>query len=84
MLERLTYIIEHEHKVKSEIKSALQYPIMVVGFLFMAFIVLLTFVIPKFVTIFDKVGIDLPLPTKICVFLYEFLTDYWFLILGVL
>lgn len=83
VLERLTYIIEHEHKVKSDIKSALQYPIIVSLFLVVAFFVLLTFVIPKFVSIFEKVGIDLPLPTKIALNLYAFLEAFWpFLLLG--
>ena len=39
VLDRLTYIIEHEHKVKSDIKSALMYPIIVVVFLVIAFFV---------------------------------------------
>ena len=81
VLERLTYIIEHEHKVRSDIKSALQYPIIVSLFLVVAFFVLLTFVIPKFVSIFDKVGIDLPLPTKIALNLYAFLENFWVLLL---
>ena len=82
VLERLTYIIEHEHKVKSDIKAALQYPIIVLVFLFVAFLVLLTFVIPKFVNIFLKTGIDLPLPTQICLILYNGLAAYWPILLG--
>ena len=82
ILDRLTYIIEHEYKVKSDIKSALQYPIIVVSFLVIAFIVLLTFVIPKFVSIFSSAGLKLPLPTKICMALYEFMSNYWLLIIG--
>ena len=82
VLERLIYILEHEHKVKSDIKSALQYPIIVVVALAGAFLVLLTFVIPKFVKIFTKVGLDLPLPTAICLHMYRFLHDYWYLLLG--
>jgi len=83
VLERLIYILEHEHKVKSDIKSALQYPIIVIIFLGIAFFVLLTFVIPKFVQIFLKAGIDLPLPTRICLLMYQILTNYWYLILGI-
>ena len=83
VLERLIYILEHEHKVKSDIKSALQYPIIVIIFLGIAFFVLLTFVIPKFVQIFLKAGIDLPLPTRICLVMYQILTNYWYLILGI-
>ena len=82
VLERLIYILEHEHKVKSDIKSALQYPIIVVIALGGAFLVLLTFVIPKFVKIFTKVGLDIPLPTAICLHMYQFLHGYWHLLLG--
>ncbi|MEA1970234.1 MAG: type II secretion system F family protein, partial [Thermodesulfobacteriota bacterium] len=82
VLERLIYIMEHEHKVKSNIKSALQYPIIVVVALVGAFLVLLTFVIPKFVKIFTKAGLDLPLPTAVCLHMYRFLHDYWHLLLG--
>ena len=84
ILERLIYIQEHEHKVKKDIKSALQYPVIVMFFLLVAFIVLLTFVIPKFVNIFTNAGLDLPLPTVICMYLYTFLSNYWFLIIGVI
>lgn len=82
VLDRLIYIIDHEQKVKSDIKAALQYPLIVMTFLAIAFFVLLTFVIPKFVTIFVNAGLKLPLPTKICMILYQFLAAYWYLILG--
>jgi type II secretory pathway component PulF len=82
VLERLIYIIEHEHKVKSDIKSALTYPIIVVVFLFSAFLVLITQVIPKFVNIFKNAGLTLPLPTQICLLIYQFLSNYWYIILG--
>ena len=84
ILDRLTYILEHEHKVKSDIKAALQYPIIVVIFLLIAFIVLLTFVIPKFVAIFSTAGLDLPLPTVVCMQMYRFMAAYWYVIVGAL
>lgn len=81
ILERLIYILEHEHKVKSDIKSALQYPIIVLAFLAVAFFVLLTFVIPKFVAIFTRANIELPIPTRICMAMYQFIANYWFIII---
>jgi type IV pilus assembly protein PilC len=81
ILGRLIDIIEHEAKIKSDIKSALQYPITVLIALGIAFFVLLTFVIPKFVDIFAKVGIALPLPTKIAMFLYQGLANYWYILI---
>ncbi len=81
ILDRLIYIIEHEHKIKSDIRSALQYPIMVVVALGIAFFVLLTYVIPKFAVIFASAGIDLPLPTRVAVGLYDLLSLYWYLLI---
>jgi type II secretory pathway component PulF len=82
VLERLSFIIEHEHKIKSDIKSALQYPITVLVALGIAFFVLLTFVIPKFISIFKTAGLELPLPTLICIWLNHFLIGYWYVVLG--
>ncbi|GAB7081744.1 type II secretion system F family protein [Megalodesulfovibrio paquesii] len=83
VLDRLIYIIEHEHKVKKQIKSALTYPIIVIVLLVGAFIFLLTFVIPAFVTTFEKAKIELPLPTKICIIMYKMLDQYWMIMVVV-
>ncbi|MCX7636177.1 MAG: type II secretion system F family protein, partial [Syntrophales bacterium] len=84
ILGRLTAIIEHETKIREDIKSALQYPLIVLIALAIAFFILLTFVIPKFVAIFAKAGITLPLPTKIAMIMYQGLSNYWHIILAVL
>ncbi|WP_243312407.1 type II secretion system F family protein [Fundidesulfovibrio agrisoli] len=81
VLHRLIYLIEHERKVKSDIKSALQYPITVVIVLGLAFYVLLTFVIPKFVEIFAKAHIEMPWPTKVAIGMYEFFAAYGYYLL---
>jgi type IV pilus assembly protein PilC len=82
VLDRLIYIIEHEAKVKSDIKSAFRYPLIVLIALGGAFIVLLTFVIPQFASVFSHAGITLPWPTKFAMLLYIFLSHYWYLIIG--
>ncbi len=82
ILGRLIDIIEHEAKIKADIKSALQYPMIVLIALGLAFFALLTFVIPKFAAIFAKSGIALPLPTKIAMLLYQMLSSYWYLLIG--
>ena len=81
VLERLIYIIEHEHKVKKDIKGALVYPAIVLTVLTGAFFFLITFVVPKFVTLFSKAELTLPLPTKMCMGLYQLLAGYWIHIL---
>jgi type IV pilus assembly protein PilC len=84
ILDRLVYVIEHEHKVKSDITSAMTYPIIVVTFLLFAFFVLLVGVIPRFVSIFKNAGLKLPVPTQICIALYTLIVKYWFLVGGIL
>ena len=85
VMERLKYILEHEQKVRSDIRSAMFYPAFVLGLLVVAFFILLAFVLPKFVTILSRSGVALPLPTQIAMGLYRFLTTYGgFLIIGAL
>jgi len=81
VLDRITYILDHEYKVGRDIKAALAYPKMVVFALSGAFFFLLTFVIPKFITVFNKADLELPLPTKICLFMYHGLANYWAIML---
>ena len=81
VLDRLIYIIEHEAKVKADIKSAFRYPLIVIVALCGAFIVLLTFVIPQFASVFSHAGLALPMPTKIAMLLNVYFKNYWYVIL---
>ena len=76
VMERLKYILAHEQKVRSDIRSAMFYPVFVLGMLVVAFFILLGVVLPKFVTILSRSGVALPLPTQIAMQLYQFLTVY--------
>ncbi len=87
IMERLIYVITHEEKVKNDIQGALRYPMFVLAVLGGAFLVLLTFVVPRFVDIFEQGGVEIPLPTRICMEMYSFLSQfgvYMLLIAGVL
>lgn len=84
VLDRLIYILEHEHKIRTDMRSALQYPIMVLVFLGISFFVLLTYVIPKFATIFQRSGLELPFLTRICILFYNFMVHYWIFFVGLL
>lgn len=77
ILQRLIYIITHEYKVKTEVRSVLQYPVIVLFALIAAFVLMITFVIPKFAVIYNRVKIDLPLPTQICINLSTLFNEQW-------
>ena len=84
VLDRLIYIVGHEHQVKSDIKSALQYPITVVIALGIAFFVLLKFVVPTFAGVFATAKIELPMPTRIALMLHDVIDKYWYITFGLI
>jgi len=83
VLDRLIYIVSHENQVKSDIKSALQYPITVVIALGIAFFVLLKFVVPTFAGIFASAKVELPMPTRIALMMHDVIDKYWYITFGI-
>lgn len=62
--ERLSEDMKQAHELKNKIKSALNYPMIIFGFLFIAVIVILVYVIPNIRPLFEDAGIELPLATR--------------------
>jgi type IV pilus assembly protein PilC len=58
---------EAEVKLRSKIKSAMTYPIVVGCIALIAMVIMLTFVVPSFASIFKSLGTPLPKPTQILV-----------------
>ena len=77
ILQRLIYIITHEYQVKTEIRSVLQYPLIVLVSLVAAFVGLITFVIPQFAKVYAKVKVELPFPTRVCLVLSKLFNEQW-------
>jgi type IV pilus assembly protein PilC len=68
-LESVASTFEADHKLRTTIKSALAYPVVVLCMAFVAVIAMLLFVVPIFEDMFDNFGAQLPLPTRILVML---------------
>jgi type II secretory pathway component PulF len=83
VLERLAQLLEFQMKTKEMFKSALRYPMMVVGAIIIASFVLVTFVIPKFALLFKGTTMQLPLPTRILLWMNEMVQAYGIYMLGV-
>jgi type II secretory pathway component PulF len=80
ILDRLVMLLEHERKLKSDVGSAMRYPlILMVGFL-IAIVVLSTFVLPKFTQLLTSVGGKMPLPTQILITFTNFMAKFWYVI----
>ena len=81
VLSRLGEFLESAQELKDYIKSAMVYPIFLVGVGGVSIIVLLTFVIPKFSIIFSDMGQAIPLSTQLLLGVSELLQSYWWAIL---
>jgi len=80
ILDRLVLLLEHERKLRSDVGSALRYPlILAVGFV-IAILVLSTFVLPKFTMLLTTVGGKVPVPTQILIAFTNFMAKFWYVI----
>lgn len=80
VLNRLSDFSEKEDELRSRVRTAMAYPILMAVVGIGTIIVLLAFVIPRLVTMFEDMGEILPLPTRMLVTLSGWLTSYWWLI----
>jgi MSHA biogenesis protein MshG len=62
---RLCEYLSQDQDVQDRVKSALRYPLIVIGVIGMAVAVITVFVIPNFAPLFKVLGNDIPLPTRI-------------------
>ena len=80
--KRLSDILELERDTKRRLSQALRYPTFVLIALFGALMVVNFLVIPKFASVFSKMGADLPFLTQVLVGTSNFLLAYWYFLLG--
>ncbi len=81
ILERLTILGEHEERIRLRIKVATRYPLIVITALGIGFIILTTFVVPRFAKVFSQFHVSLPLPTRILLGTHYLIVNYWWMIL---
>lgn len=82
LLDRLASYKEKIQAIKSKIKSALTYPIAIIGVAFLITAVIMIFVIPAFKDLFEGFGADLPAPTLVVMAISDFFVENWWLIFG--
>ena len=71
-LDKIVIALEKREKIKSKIKGALTYPIILFTVAIGVTAIMLIKVIPKFATMFVKFGAELPVPTKVVLSISEF------------
>ncbi len=80
-LLKLATILEEIRDNRKKFKSALRYPIITLIAISIAFAILMVYVVPKFKEIFSQLHTQLPLPTRILLFLENITHNYgWYLL----
>src|SRR5436190_21487172 len=83
ILKRLATYIEKAVKLKGQVKSAMIYPIAVMAIAGVVVGVILWKVIPTFAALFSGLGAELPLPTRIVIWMSDSLVQFFpFLLVG--
>lgn len=84
MLDRVATYNEKLEALKSKVKGALMYPIVVLVIALVVSVLLLLFVIPTFENLFQGVGADLPTLTRIIVDMSHWLQANWYIFFGII
>jgi type IV pilus assembly protein PilC len=71
ILQRLSTFIEKQAKLAAQVKSAMIYPAVVMSIAVIVVMVILWKVIPTFTALFEGLGAQLPLPTRIVIWMSE-------------
>ena len=77
VLFQLADFIAHDLKLTMGIKAAIRYPSIVIGITLMVGVFAVTYILPRFSTLFSNTRIELPLPTRILLGIDQFMKDNW-------
>lgn len=80
MLQQLSEYLDQEAETRSQVISAMIYPIIIAVMAVTCVTFLLTFVLPRFLVVFEGKEHLLPTPTKIIMAMSMSIRTYWFII----
>jgi type IV pilus assembly protein PilC len=80
VLNRVANTLESDLKLRRKIKSAMTYPVVVLILALLLTTIMLIFIVPTFVGMFESLGGELPLPTKVLLGLSVVVRKFWWLL----
>lgn len=84
VLDQLAIYIERDMEARSRVKSALTYPAVVGVMSVLTMVVMVAYVLPKFVDFFEELDSELPLPTRMLLGFSDLFSNYWWLMLSMI
>lgn len=83
ILNRLADFAEKTEKIKSKIKEALAYPVVVLLFALGVLTFVMLVIVPRFEDIFKQFGQELPAITKVLIDFSRFMATRWYVVFGI-
>jgi type IV pilus assembly protein PilC len=80
-LVRLADTLESSVRLRSKVKSAMAYPVVVLGLIVLIVSGMLLFVVPIFQNMYADLGGSLPAPTQLLINLSNLITTFWWAVL---
>ncbi len=80
----LVYLADHlekQYDLESKVKGAMTYPALILSVFLIIGFVMMTFVLPKMLSVFSNSSQELPIITKFLIALSAFLTGYWWMVI---
>ena len=84
VLERLADYTESRHNLRQKVSHAMIYPIVLTGLALTIIVLMLVYVVPKVVGVFETTGQTLPVLTRALISLSTFLQNWWFAVIAVI
>lgn len=81
-LKRLAEYLERSKALRESVINALIYPSILVLMVFGALLLLLGYVVPQFLPLFEDMDVEMPLLTRVVMALGNFVSGYWWLLLA--
>lgn len=78
-LLRLADALESAVALRSKIRSAMAYPVVVLSMVALVVVAMMMFVVPIFVDLYASAGGELPVPTKILIGASKIVTGFWWI-----
>ena len=80
-LKRLADYLERSKALRESVINALIYPAILVAMVFGALLLLLGYVVPQFLPLFEDMDVELPILTKVVLSMGNFVSGYWWLLI---
>lgn len=81
VLLKLAQSLEKDREFKAKTRGAFIYPAIVVSVMVLVVVLMMIFVIPKLTGLYEEIGTELPLPTRVMIAMSDFTRNFWWLLL---